>query len=72
MHHTQDAADIAFARKDGEEDFAGRAGILEGAVDQAEAPAHEVAQGGGQLEPPQLRVLEETHESLRVLAENGR
>ena len=72
VHHAQDAPDAAFAGEDGEEDLADGAGVLEGAVDELESPTDEIAEFGCEIESAHLRMLEEAHETWRVLAEDRR
>ena len=70
VHHAQDGSDTALAREDGEEDLADGAGILERAVDQFEPAPDEIAEFGRKIESAHLRVLEEAHETRRVLGED--
>ena len=70
VHETQDASDLTLAGEDGKEHLARGARVLEGAVDQTESFAHQAEHFLREVESAHLSVLEETHQSLRILGEN--
>ena len=71
VHETQDASDLTLAGEDGKEHLARRARVLEGTVDQAESLAHQAEHFLREIKSAHLSVLEETHQSLRILGENA-